>query len=161
MADADPSETRQWTTSPDFKARVGCASLTALLLPLWFLAIFLGVKADKGLAAVGVAAFLVVLAFAGSAIGVRRLWRAPVAVSLGSDGSLVLLSRRGRGRTVGRPRSIEVGALAGLASVRVSVDPSGEEVRLPGDLEDLDGFLAQLRSLLPHIAVTDRRAPQA
>lgn len=147
----------QWSTSPDFKARVGCASLTALLLPVWFLAIFLAVERDWGLSAVAAAGLLLILAVAGSALGARRLWRAPLAVRLAEDGTLVLVSRRGRSRTVGRPQAVEVAALAGLASVRVTLEPPAASVRLPGDLEDLDGFLAQMQSLVPGLAVTDRR----
>ena len=161
MAAFEDPHPRQWVTSPDFRARVGCASITAILLPVWFLAIFLAMSKEWGVSAIATSALLVVLAFVGASIGGRRLWRAPVAVQLSPEGQLGLVSRRGSLHQVGRPRLVHVAALPGLRSVRVTVEPSGSEVRLPGDLEDLDGFLAELRFTVPGVEVLDQREPEA
>lgn len=160
MAATEDLGMTEWATSADFRARVGCASITAVLLPIWFLAIFLAMKKEWGLSAIAVSGVLVILAFAGAALGGRRLWRAPIAIQVSDEGVLGLVSRRGALRHVGRPRAVDIAALPGLRSVRVTLDSPSAEIRLPGDLEDLDGFLRQLRAVVPSLDVTDRRQPE-
>jgi hypothetical protein len=149
---------REWHVDEDFRHRVGCGLTTAVLLPAWFGIMALGLGREVSGLAVVVA---MALFFASLLIGVsafRRLRRLPSVVAL-EDGWLQI---RGRHIDLALPAEaltgVEIGAAAGLESVRLHTR-QGRTLRLPGDLEDLEGFLAALLVENPALLVTDHRRP--
>ncbi|MPY92040.1 MAG: hypothetical protein GEV08_02950 [Acidimicrobiia bacterium] len=147
---------QEWRVSDDFEHRLGCGLIAAVGVPAWFglMALALGREAS-GLAVV-VAFVLFAVAATVGLPALRRLRRMPTCVVL-EDGWLQL---SGRGPSLALPvsaiQSVEVGANAGLESVRLYTE-QGRTVRLPGDLEDLDGLIAALRAANPSLALTDHR----
>ena len=146
----------EWRVSEEFEHRLGCGLLTAVGVPAWFGVMALALGRDATGLAVVVAFVLFAISAAVGLPALRRLRRMPTCIAL-EDGWVHL---SGRGPALALPvsalASIEVGANVGLESVRLHTT-RGRTVRLPGDLEDLDGLIAALRSAKPDLAVTDHR----
>ena len=147
---------REWHVDEEFRHRVGCGLATAVLLPAWFALIALGLGREASSLAVVVATALFACSLAIGIAAFRRIRRLPSVVAL-EDGWLHI---RGRHVALALPTEalagIEIGASAGLESVRLSTR-QGRTLRLPGDLEDLGGFVDALCRENPSIAVTDHR----
>ena len=126
------------------------------LLPAWFALIALGLGREASSLAVVVATALFACSLAIGVAAFRRIRRLPSVVAL-EDGWLHI---RGRHVALALPTEalagIEIGASAGLESVRLSTR-QGRTLRLPGDLDDLGGFVDALCRENPSIAVTDHR----
>jgi hypothetical protein len=136
---------------------LGCGLITAVGLPAWFavMALALG-RETTGLAVV----VAVVLLSISAVIGVsafRRLRMLPTTVVLDVDGWLRVTGRRvALALPAEAITEIEVGASPGLESVHLHTR-QGRTVRLPGDLDDLDGFLQALQEANPGVLLTDHR----
>lgn len=147
---------REWHVDEEFRHRVGCGLTAAVLLPIWFGLMVLGLGREASDLAVVVASLLFVSSLLIGVTAFRRIRRLPSVVSL-DDGWLHI---RGRRVDLALPtaelRSVEIGAAAGLESVRLSTR-QGRTLRLPGDLTDLEGFIDALRRENPALVVTDHR----
>jgi hypothetical protein len=134
--------------------------VTAVGVPAWFGLMALALGREASALAVVVAFVLFAVSAVVGLPALRRLRRMPTSVVL-EDGWVQL---RGRGPSLALPvdvlAAVEVGANAGLESVRLHTH-QGRTVRLPGDLEDLDGLIAALRAANPTIVVTDHRGGRA
>ena len=150
---------REWHVDEEFRHRVGCGLMTAVLLPAWFGLIALGLGREASSLAVVVAMLLFACSLLIGVAAFRRLRRLPSVVAL-EDGWLQI---RGRHVDLALPtealRSVEIGASAGLESVRLSTH-QGRTLRLPGDLEDLEGFVDALCQENPAMTVTDHRSAE-
>jgi hypothetical protein len=146
----------EWHVDEDFRHRVGCGLTTAVLLPIWFGLMALGLGREASSLAVVVATALFASSLAIGIAAFRRIRRLPSVVAL-DDGWLHI---RGRHVDLALPTEalsgVEIGASAGLESVRLSTR-QGRTLRLPGDLGDLEGFIDALRRENPAMVVTDHR----
>jgi hypothetical protein len=120
----------------------------------------LGLGREANSLAVVVAAALFVCSLLIGVSAFRRLRRLPSVVAL-EDGWLHI---RGRHVDLALPTDaltrVEVGSSTGLESVRLHTR-QGRTLRLPGDLEDLEGFLEALCRANPELVVTDHRRDPA
>ena len=155
-AGSDSPGAREWHVDEDFRQRVGCGLTTAVLLPAWFAVMALGLGREASSLAVVVAFALFALSLVIGISAFRRLRRLPSVVAL-EDGWLQI---HGRHVDLAVPTealtAVEIGASAGLESVRLHTR-QGRTLHLPGDLEDLEGFLFALQSENPALTVTDHR----
>jgi uncharacterized membrane protein YgcG len=136
---------------------LGCGLITAVGLPAWFAVMALALGRETiGLAVV----VAVVLLSISAVIGIsafRRLRMLPTTVVLDVDGWLRVTGRRvALALPAEAITEIEVGASPGLESVHLHTR-QGRTVRLPGDLDDLDGFLQALQEANPAVLLTDHR----
>lgn len=155
-----PEGRREWHVTPEFRQRLGCGLITAVGLPIWFGVMALALGRDVSVLAFGVAILLFCIAAAVGIPAFRRIRRLPTAISL--DDGWVQLSGRNGGMAlpVDAITSIEIASGSGLESVRLHTR-QGRVVRLPGDLDDLDGLVAALRAANPRMSVTDHRGEEA
>ena len=155
-AGSDVPGAREWHVDEDFRHRVGCGLATAVVLPAWFAVMALGLGREANSLAVVVATALFALSLVIGISAFRRLRRLPSVVAL-EDGWLQI---RGRHIDLAVPAealtSVEIGASAGLESVRLHTR-QGRTLRLPGDLEGLEGFLVALQAENPALTITDHR----
>jgi hypothetical protein len=147
----------EWRVTEEFRHRLGCGLGAAVALPAWFAVMALALGREvTGLAVVVATALFAVSAVLGVS-AVRRLRVLPSVVALDGDGWLRI---SGRHVSLALPAEavveVEVGAAVGLESVRLHTR-QGRVVRLPGDLDDLDGFLGALRKASPALVVVDHR----
>ena len=151
---------REWHVDEEFRHRVGCGLTAAVLLPIWFGLMALGLGREASSLAVVVASLLFACSLLIGVAAFRRIRRLPSVVSL--EGGWLHI--RGRHVDLALPtdelRGVEIGASAGLESVRLSTR-QGRTLRLPGDLTDLEGFVDALRRENPAMVVTDHRLPGA
>jgi hypothetical protein len=105
-----------------------------------------------------VAAVLFVVSVVLGVSAVRRLRALPSVVALDGDGWLRISGPHvSLALPVDAVKEVEVGAAIGLESVRLHTH-QGRTVRLPGDLGDVDGFLAALQRASPTLAIRDHRS---
>jgi uncharacterized membrane protein YgcG len=150
-------DTREWRVTEEFRHQLGCGLITAVGLPAWFAVMALALGRETS----GLAVVVAVVLFAMSAvIGIsafRRLRVLPTTVALDADGWLRIT---GRHIALALPAEalteVEIGASPGLESVHLNTR-QGRTVRLPGDLNDLDGLLSALRQANPAVVVIDHR----
>jgi hypothetical protein len=154
-----PPGGREWRVTEEFRHRLGCGLFAAIGLPAFFaiVALSLGREASGLGVVVAVALFGISAAIGLSAF--RRLRLLPTSVVLDRDGWLRITGRRlSLALPADAVREVEVGASAGLESVRLHTR-QGRTIRLPGDLDDLNGLLLALRGANPRLIVTDHRPP--
>lgn len=143
-----------WTVSDEFDQRLGCGTLAAVLLPLWFGVMALGAAANALAAWVAVTLFAVSIVVALAAL--RRTRRLPRRVEIDAEGTLRLVSRAGTTATpVAGVTGVELTTSLGVGPLKLDLD-DGRSLRLPRHLEDLDGFLGALRRHNPTLTVVDR-----
>jgi hypothetical protein len=141
----------------EFRHRLGCGLITAVGLPAWFAVMALALGRETiGLAVVVAVVLLAISAVIGIS-AFRRLRMLPTTVVLDVDGWLRVTGRRvALALPAEAITEIEVGASPGLESVHLHTR-QGRTVRLPGDLDDLDGFLQALQEANPAVLLTDHR----
>lgn len=141
----------EWPVMEELNQRLGCAALSALSLPLWFLLLALAVPSN--LAMIG-AGLLFVISLPVGPMMLRRSRRLPrlvrIEVPAGSDPSavlgaeLVLVSRSGATRrALGGLRKLEVTTSVGPWPIILSF-ADGSRLRLPAEVVDLEGLLGEL-----------------
>lgn len=142
----------EWVITDEFAQRLGCGVLTAAVLPVWFLLLLFAVDSVLALFVTG-AIFLLTAGFAAAAT--RRARRLPRLVRIES-GVLTTEARSGsRSRALADLSSVEIGTSLGVWPVRLTF-ADGTDLRLPRELDDLDGFLDALRDHRPDLVVVDR-----
>ena len=147
----------EWRVTEEFRHRLGCGLIAAIGLPAWFAIMALALGREAGGLAVGVALVLFAISAVVGVSAFRRLRLLPTRVALDRDGWLRVDGRRlALALPVDALAEVEIGASVGLESVRLHTR-QGRIIRLPGDLDDFDGFLAALRATHPGLVNTDHR----
>lgn len=145
----------QWQVTEEFSQRLGCGVVTAVILPVWFGLMLLAGSANPLATTVG--SVLFGAALVGGIVGWRRIRTVPRVVQLDDAGRLRFVSRAGETvREVGDLCEVRLGSSLGIKPVRLDFGTAGA-VRVSGDLDDLEGFLATLQAANPRATVTDRR----
>lgn len=146
-----------WVIRDELAQRLGCGVLAAIVLPLWFLILGFAVESSLALAVSGL---LLVVAVLVAAVALRRARRLPRVVRIDGDGRLSAEAKAG---VVTRPlaelRRVDIGTSLGVWPVRLAF-ADGSTLRLPRELDDLDGFLDMVRRRCPHVVVADRNPVQ-
>lgn len=146
----------EWLITDEFAQRLGCGVLTAGVLPVWFLLLFFAVDSALAVLVTG-ALFLLTVGFALAAI--RRTRRLPRAVRVDGDDVLSTVARSGvQTRPLSGLRGVDIGTSLGVWPIRLTFE-DGTVLRLPRELDDLDGFLTTLRQRRPDVTIVDHNPP--
>jgi hypothetical protein len=146
----------EWVISDEFGQRLGCGVSASVILPVWFLLVLFVV--DDPLAVV-VSAVVLVVTVVVAGLALRRARRVPRAVRL-EDGLLTTEARSGRSsRPVAELTRVDLGTSLGVWPLRLTFT-DGSVVRLPRELDDLDGFLAALERHRPGLPIVDHNPPE-
>lgn len=157
MPDGDDHK-RSWRVTDEFQHRLGCGLVSAVVLPAWFAVIVLALGGEADFLAEVVALILFAVSLVVGVAAFRRLRRLPTEVSLDEEGWLRVTGRRiDLALPADAVVTVEIGAAVGLESVRLHTQ-QGRTVRLPGDLDDLDGFLSALRDANGALTLIDHRS---
>lgn len=148
----------EWQVTDEFSQRLGCGAVTALVLPLWFVVMWLALRAN--VLALWLTTALGLVAVVGGAVGFARIRALPRRIELDVDaGELRFIARRGTStRPAAALTAVHIGSSVGIAPVRLTF-AGAPPVRVPRELDDFDGFVAALRGVAASLAVTDRSAP--
>jgi len=150
------SPSGEWAISDELAQRLGCGVAASVILPVWFLLVLFVVDDPIALT---VSASVLVLTVVVAGLALRRARRVPRAVRL-EDGVLTTEARSGRStRPVAELARVDLGTSLGVWPLRLTFT-DGSVVRLPRDLDDLDGFLDALRASRPGIPVVDHNPPE-
>lgn len=146
----------EWLITDEFAQRLGCGVLTAGVLPVWFLLLLLAVDSAPAVIVTAVL-FLLTVGFALAAV--RRTRRLPRVVRVDGDDVLSTVARSGvRALPLSELRGVDIGTSLGVWPIRLSFH-DGTVLRLPRELDDLEGFLATLRQRRPDVAIVDHNPP--
>lgn len=148
----------EWTIKEEFAQRLGCGVSAAVVLPAWFLLLLFVVETTVALAVTGL---LFVLAVVFAALALRRTRRLPRTVSIDGDGATIATESRAgpRRRPLAELRRIDIDTSLGVWPMRLGFH-DGVVWRLPKELQDLDGFLATVRRLVPGVVIVDHNPPE-
>jgi hypothetical protein len=159
MHASEPGPAFVWRVTDEFRQRAGCASLAIWVLPAWFVVVLIGIGGRVGPLATLTVAMLAALSAVVGVAAAWRLARLPREISLDGGGWLTLRARRRETMiAVEDIRRLDIGHSPGLSSLRLNLR-GGRRVILPGDLDDLDGFVSALRTANPFLDVVDERKP--
>ncbi|MDH4145131.1 MAG: hypothetical protein OEY23_08180 [Acidimicrobiia bacterium] len=155
-AGAPPPDLR-WAVNDQFRNRVGCGVATAVGLPVWFAIMALALGGAASQLAFTAAVLLCALSAAVGISAARRFRNLATEIRLEEGAWLRLRGSRMRMDVpVEALAQIEVGAVAGFSSIRLTTT-KGRLIRLPGDLDDVDGLVAALGAANPELVVVDHR----
>jgi hypothetical protein len=146
----------EWAISDELAQRLGCGVAASVILPVWFLMVLFVVDDPIALT---VSSVVLVLTVVVAGLALRRARRVPRAVRL-DNGVLTTEARSGKAsRPVADLARVDLGTSLGVWPLRLTF-ADGSVLRLPRDLDDLDGFLDALRASRPGLPVVDHNPPE-
>jgi hypothetical protein len=150
----DGSEPPSWTVTDEFAARLGCGTLTALALPLWFALTLVALAESLSDLALWLAVALTAVSCVGGVVAWVKIRSVPRRITV-RDGMLELDRPAGLRRVpLAEIRRVRIGPDGLLRGVHIEL-AGNREIRLSSGVGDFEGLVGALRRSNDEVIVVD------